>query len=380
MITLSSLRNVLVVAALTTGSPALLGAEDSKPKAAETVTDAEKAAWKAVKDASRPPLPPSEWNEKKPSAEEYAAFRRRMGESAAQAADKAKAFVETYPKSPRVAEANDLRLGLLQTAVQLGISDRAEELQQVAGPAVKVEPTTQKPSGAQSGDAFMTAMQAAAEKAMALQGQGMEAVLVEFEKGVRKVMKEFPDRPEAYAALLQVAEGLGGDKAKAIGDEIAQSNAPAEIKAMATAQLKQASLVGQPVDIAFTALDGRKVDLAAMKGKVVLVDFWATWCGPCVAELPNVKAAYDKLHAQGFEIVGISFDEDRDALESFVKKKSMAWPQYFDGQGWKNKFGKEFGIRGIPAMWLVDRQGKVRDLNARGDLAAKVEKLLAEKP
>ncbi len=376
----SLLRNALLVATLAAGSPALLGAEDSKPKAADTVTDAEKTAWKAVKDASRPPLPPAEWNEKKPSEEEYAAFRRRMGESAAKAADKAKAFVETYPNSPRVAEANDLRLGLLQTAVQLGISDRAEELQQVAGPVGKTESQRQKPSGPKAEDPFMAAMQAAAEKAMTLQGQGMEAVLAEFEKGVRKAMKEYPDRTEAYAALLQVAEGLGGDKAKAIGEEIAQSNASAEIKAMAVAQLKQASLIGQSLNIAFTALDGRKVDLAAMKGKVVLVDFWATWCGPCVAELPNVKAAYDSLHDKGFEIVGISFDEDREALESFVKKKSMPWPQYFDGEGWKNKFAKEYGIRGIPAMWLVDRQGKVRELNARGDLAKRVEKLLAEKP
>lgn len=327
-----------------------------------------------------PPPPPAEWNEKKPSAEEYAAFRRRMGESAAAAADKAKAFVTTYPDSPRVAEANDLRLGLLQTAVQLGISDRADELRQLAGPVGKPEPGKETRPDPKAEDPFMSAMKAAAEKAMSLQGQGMEAVLLEFEQGVRKVMKEYPDRTEAYAALLQVAEGLGGEKARAIGDEIARSNASAEIKAMASAQLKQASLVGQSPVIAFTALDGRKVDLATMKGKVVLVDFWATWCGPCVAELPRVKAAYDALHDKGFEIVGISFDEDREALESFVKKKAMPWPQYFDGKGWQNQFGKEYGIRGIPAMWLIDRQGKVRDLNARGDLAGKVEKLLAESP
>jgi hypothetical protein len=76
--------------------------------------------------------------------------------------------------------------------------------------------------------------------------------------------------------------------------------------------------------------------------------------------------------------VSISFDESKETLEKFVAKEKMEWPQYFDGKGWENKYGKEFGIHGIPTMWLVDKQGNLCDVNARGALEEKVTKLLGE--
>jgi thiol-disulfide isomerase/thioredoxin len=111
---------------------------------------------------------------------------------------------------------------------------------------------------------------------------------------------------------------------------------------------------------------------------VVLVDFWATWCGPCVVEVPKIVATYGKLHEKGFEILGISFDEDKSKLDNFTKDKGMKWPQFFDGKGWKNELGQKFGINSIPRMWLVNKKGMVVDTNGREDLESKVEKLLAE--
>ena len=133
-----------------------------------------------------------------------------------------------------------------------------------------------------------------------------------------------------------------------------------------------------PAGIQFTAVDGREVDLAKLHGKVVLIDFWATWCPPCRGEVPNVVEAYKKFHDKGFEIIGISLDKNKEALVEFTKKNGMIWPQYFDGKGWENAISKKNGIDSIPAMWLLDKEGRVVTTDAREDLAGQVEKLLAK--
>ena len=120
-------------------------------------------------------------------------------------------------------------------------------------------------------------------------------------------------------------------------------------------------------DFAEKDLQGNPLSVAKYKGKLVLVDFWATWCGPCVGELPSVIKAYNKHHADGFEIIGISLDMDEQKLKSFLKTKEIPWAQYFDGKGWQNKLAAKYGIQSVPATFLLDGDGKIIGQDLRGE-------------
>jgi thiol-disulfide isomerase/thioredoxin len=134
--------------------------------------------------------------------------------------------------------------------------------------------------------------------------------------------------------------------------------------------LRRLSLPGHPMEISGTLLNGKPFDQKTLAGKVVLVDFWATWCGPCVAEIPNVLEQYEKYHKDGFEVVGISLDQEREALEKFVTEQKLPWPILFEepkGDGWQHPLATFYGISGIPTVVLIGRDGNVITLDARGE-------------
>ena len=127
------------------------------------------------------------------------------------------------------------------------------------------------------------------------------------------------------------------------------------------------ALVGKKaMDFNVKDLDGNDLSLEKYRGNVILLDFWAVWCGPCIAEMPNVKGVYERYKEDNFQIIGISLDESRNTLVGYLEKEGITWPQVFDGNGWKNQVAQIYGIRAIPHMYLIDGEGVIRKSGVRG--------------
>lgn len=141
---------------------------------------------------------------------------------------------------------------------------------------------------------------------------------------------------------------------------------------------RRLELPGKKMKIEGETAAGEAFDWESYRGKVVLVDYWATWCGPCIEELPNVKENYEKYHAKGFDVVGISLDSDPARLNDFLAKQEVPWKTLFtEGAGWDHPMAKYYGVMGIPQTILVDRQGKVLAMGVYGgELGRRLESLL----
>lgn len=143
-------------------------------------------------------------------------------------------------------------------------------------------------------------------------------------------------------------------------------------------QILKSVEVGQPaIDFTMNDSTGKPVSLSSFKGKILLVDFWASWCSPCRAENPNVVKAFNEFNKKGFDILGVSFDTDKVKWMKATRDDKLLWNHVSDLQGWGNAAGKLYGIMSIPANVLLDKDGKIIAKNLRGeDLHAKLAELL----
>ena len=173
----------------------------------------------------------------------------------------------------------------------------------------------------------------------------------------------------AYRQLIEHPKYGSSSSAKSAKRLLAleKENRAGEVSSRFSYRNRPDALVGKKaIDFNVKDLNGNDLSLKKYRGKVILLDFWAVWCGPCIAEMPNVKQVYDKYKDANFQIVGISLDQSRDRLVGYLEKERITWPQFFDGNGWRNQVAGMYGINSIPRMYLIDGTGVVRKANVRG--------------
>jgi peroxiredoxin len=198
---------------------------------------------------------------------------------------------------------------------------------------------------------------------------------------LRSGIQSGPNHDVVSNARLMLAHGLVERNqiapARAQLDTILSSDGPGWIMQGAMILRDNLRVIGEPAPgFVARSLDGDEVDVALYKGRVVLLDFWASWCQPCIAALPEVQAAYETYHGRGFDIVGISLDRNRSALDTFIQRNSMPWTNVYDGA---SAIAERYRVTGIPKTFLLDRNGRIAAVDPRGvRLGTTIERLLSE--
>lgn len=182
-------------------------------------------------------------------------------------------------------------------------------------------------------------------------------------KDLEAFVGDFPTSEDAAEAMLQlgIAQEFAGKEEDATKwfDQIVKKFPKHALASKAAGASYRLNSVGKSIQLRAKTTDGRDFDLASLKGKVVLIHYWSTWCEPCKADMEQLKALQAKYAKQGFALVGVSLDSDPKELADFLKSKKLTWPQLYEPGGLDSRLANELGVLTLPTMLLIDKQGKV---------------------
>ncbi len=307
------------------------------------------------------PLPPAE------EAQSRAHMNKALADVRARLRPAIDTFLQRYPKDPRRWDVQLQRLLFFGEAEHMTDEERLTMMKTIAA----------------APDANADTRHHARSLLLGNEVSGIDpkkGLTPELEKTLSDFEKDFPDDEDGRQLVqlrMRQLQATAPDKLAATLESLAKS--PNKFTAEFAAD--QLSLLTQPVELKFeSATDGQPVDLSTLRGKVVLLDFWATWCGACMARMPEIQKFNDKYKDKDFQLIGISFDQDKAAMVNTTKAKNMDWPEYCDGKGWESAVGRRFNVKEIPAEWLVDKKGMAHALPYCGNLDQEIAKLIDAEP
>ena len=312
-------------------------------------------------------------------AEGVREFRAKLGQAVLTAAERILAAKSTDEQASQAVQAKVVALSILD---RVGRKDAAKQLE--AFPAELQKAGRSKELVREARATVLTVRLSSPER---MEPTELEQLIGD----VKRLLPEGSVGPgEARLAMTaaRAAERSGltelaADAYRTLGELVSASKDPrlASLGAKMIGSARRLTIVGKPMEIEGKTHDGKPFDWASYQGKVVLVDFWATWCGPCLEEMEGIRENYDAYHDQGFEVLGISIDEDRSELAAFLKQKRLPWTVLVtedpkEGEP-DRSMATRYGIFGIPALFLVGRDGKVVSTKVRGEqLGEQLAKLL----
>jgi len=194
---------------------------------------------------------------------------------------------------------------------------------------------------------------------------------------MKKFLERYPKHANVPVAKFFLASALMGKRdykaAKEVINALIKDHPGFRGKRQAEAMLKKIAMFDRPApDFTTKDLAGNVVKLSGFKGKIVLLDFYAGWCGPCRTEMPNLVKLYAKYKDRGFEIVGISLDASAAKAKDYAKSAGITWTATWQAPGgWKTPIVGQYGVRGIPATFLIDKEGRIMQAGLRGAALAK---------